>query len=66
MGESFLGNPGETAALGNIRALHFHAYRIVGWRFIGGALASAALSGFYADPGEGHCLSMPSIADLPY
>ncbi|HTF70058.1 MAG TPA: hypothetical protein VK638_46010 [Edaphobacter sp.] len=47
MGEVLFGNLGDTAVLGNVRTLHFHAYRAIGWSFICGALAFTALSGFY-------------------
>jgi len=45
--EVLFGNLGDTSVLGNVRTFHFHAYRIVGWSFIWGALAFTTLSGFY-------------------
>jgi hypothetical protein len=47
MAEILFGNLGDTSILGNLRTFHFHAYRIVGWSFIWGALVFTALSGFY-------------------
>jgi hypothetical protein len=47
MAELLFGNLGDTSILGNVRTFHFHAYRIIGWSFIWGALAFTALSGFY-------------------
>jgi hypothetical protein len=47
MGEVLFGNLGDTSVLGNVRTLHFHAYRVVGWSFVCGALAFTALGGFY-------------------
>jgi len=46
MGEVIFGNLGDTTVLGNVRTFHFNTYRIVGWAFIGGALALTAVAGF--------------------
>jgi hypothetical protein len=48
MGQVLYGNLGDTPLLGNVRTLHFHAYRVVASSFVCGALAFTALSGFYA------------------
>jgi hypothetical protein len=47
MGEVLFGNLGDTSVLGNVQTLHFHAYRLVVWSFVCGALVFTALSGFY-------------------
>lgn len=47
MAEVLFGNLGDTSVLGNVRTFHFHAYRIVGWSFVWGALVFTMLSGFY-------------------
>jgi hypothetical protein len=45
MGEVAFGNLGDTAILGNFRTFHFHAYRLVGWSFISGALVLTVFAG---------------------
>jgi hypothetical protein len=45
MGEVVFGNLGDTVILGNVRTFHFHAYRVIGWSFISGALALTVIAG---------------------
>jgi hypothetical protein len=45
MGEVVFGNLGDTVILGNLRTFHFHAYRVIGWSFVSGALALTVLAG---------------------
>jgi len=47
MGEVTFGNLGDTAVLGDFRTSHFHAYRIIGWSFIGGTLLLTAFAGMF-------------------
>jgi hypothetical protein len=47
MGEVTFGNLGDTAVLGNFRTVHFHAYRLVVWSFIGGALLLTVFAGLF-------------------
>jgi hypothetical protein len=46
--EILFGNLGDTPVLGNFRTLHFHAYRIIEWSFIYGAVTLTALAGLVA------------------
>jgi hypothetical protein len=45
MGEVVVGNLGDTVILGNVRTFHFHAYRVIGWSFVSGALALTVIAG---------------------
>lgn len=47
MGEIIFGNLGDTTVLGNFRTFHFHAYRVVGWSFISGAVLLTGFAGLF-------------------
>jgi hypothetical protein len=56
------GNLGDTSVLGNLRTFHFHAYHVVGWSLIWGALAFTLLSGFYTAYRTGNVRSALRVA----
>jgi hypothetical protein len=60
--EILFGNLGDTSVLGNVRTFHFHAYRIVGWTLIWGALAFTMLSGLYTAYRTGNTLTARKVA----
>jgi hypothetical protein len=62
MGEVVFGNLGDTSVLGNLRTVHVHAYRVIGWSFIFGALAFTMLAGFYTAYRTGNARAAIQVA----